>query len=71
MLTSRRRSRANSIALAPLIRMPTSATQITVSPATGIGAAKRLIASQAIPPVTTNRSAAFSSATRIDELRRP
>jgi len=55
----------------PLIMMPTSATQITVSPATGIGAARRLIASQAMPPVTTSRSAAFSSATRIDELRRP
>jgi hypothetical protein len=51
--------------------MPTSATQITVSPATGEGVARRLIASQAMPPVTTRRSAAFRSATRIDELRSP
>ena len=62
---------ANSRAVMPLTAMPIAATTITVSPTTGSGAAKRLIASQAIPPIATSRMIALNRAARTVEPRRP
>jgi len=55
----------NEGAVAVLI--PTSATPMTVPPATGSGLLKRRMASQVIAPIERRRNMAFKSAARMEE----
>src|SRR5215471_16711966 len=71
MLRSPLRPDRNISAVAVLMAMPTSETQITVLPATSIGTPKRRIASHTIAPTETRRRMALKRAARIEELRRP
>jgi len=54
-----------------LTAIPTAATAIMIRLATGTGSAKRNIASQPMPPVTTSRMTALASAARIELERSP
>ena len=61
----------NSIAVAPLMTMPTAATQMTVLVTTASGRPIRPIASHAMPPMASSSTTAFIIAARIDVLRNP
>jgi hypothetical protein len=61
----------NSSAVPPLTKMPMAATATIMPPVTCTGWLMRQIASQAVPPVTTNRMIAFASAARTELLRSP
>ena len=62
---------AKSSAVPPLTKMPMAATATTMPLATCTGWLMRQIASQAMPPVTTNRMIALASAARMELLRSP
>ena len=70
-LRSRRLPEAKRSAVTPLTMIPAAATQITMPLATGIGSLIRRNASQAMPPVTTNKMIVLASETRIELLRSP
>ena len=71
ILRSDLRPDMKSSAVAPLIAMPTSATQMTVISATGSGLPSRCTASHTMAPTATSSSAALASDTRIELRLRP
>src|SRR5205814_8421213 len=71
ILMSPLRPEAKSQAVTPLITIPTAATIMTMTHATGAGCDRRWSASQAMAPTATSRNMALNSAANMDELRSP